>query len=238
MRRPKPLRIVIAGMLATALAACAGATADGPGSLLTIVGSAFAPPTILASGRAPALVDPTTGDPASLSIGVYAFYISPNNDCSDPVLVQDYGPTAEMKDFVSAPVLFSGSPAAGSYPCVAMKMSDVISVVPSSSFGDCVAGVSYPGDIYRDGETDWVDVNMNPIVGTGSDSFPADDHVVIFMTRDTAAALARGISGNQLIPLNGDLMVPGQSTFYWHGEGSVVSQGGQCGVNPGRPEFR
>ena len=59
--------------------------------------------------------------------------------------MQDYGATAEVKDFVSAPVLFTGSPAAGSYHCVAMKMSDVISVVPSSSFGDCVAGVSYPG---------------------------------------------------------------------------------------------
>lgn len=241
MRTPKPVRLVIACTLATALAACASETTGGPGTLLTIVGSAFAPPTMLSSDGLHTLLDPgtgPTGDPASLSIGVYALYISPNADCSALVLVQDYGTTAEVKDFVGSPVLFTGSPDAGSYPCVAIEMSDVITVVPDSSFGDCVAGVSYPGDIYRDGETDWKDVDLNPIIGTGSDSFPQDNQVVIFMTRDTSAALARGISGNQLIQLGGDLVVPGQSTFYWNGQGSVVSEGGQCGVNPGRPEFR
>lgn len=236
MRTPKPIPITIAGILVSVLAACSSAPVDGPGTFLTIVGSAFAPPAI--SGGMHALLDPTTGDPASLSIGVYALYISSNTDCSSPVLVQDYGSAGAVKDFVGNPVLFTGAPDAGSYPCLAIKMSDVLHMVPASSFGDCVAGVDYAGDIYRDGESDWKDVYMNPIIGTGTDSVPQDDHVTIFMTRDTAAALARGISTNQLIQLGGDLIVPGQSTFYWNGQGSVVSEGGQCGINPGRPEFR
>jgi hypothetical protein len=238
MRTPKPIRIAIVGTLATALAACTAEPAGGPGTLLTIVGSAFAPPSAMASAGMHTLQDPLTGDPASLSIGVYALYISPNTDCSSPILVQDYGTTAVVKDFVGNPVLFTGSPEAGGYPCVAIKMSDVIHMVPATTFADCVAGMDYAGDIYRDGETDWKDVDLNPIIGTGTDSIPQDDHVTIFMTRDTLAAMARGISTNQLIPLGSDLVVPGQSTFYWNGQGSVVSEGGRCGVNPGMPESR
>ncbi len=143
-----------------------------------------------------------------------------------------------VKEFVSNPVLFTGSPAAASYPCVMMVMSDVIAMQPATSFGACVAGTEYLGDIYRDGDSSWVDVNMNQVIGTGSDSFPVDNHVTIFMSTDTAAALARGISDNQLISLGSDLIVPGQSTFYWNGEGSVVTNGVECGINPGRPTFR
>lgn len=142
------------------------------------------------------------------------------------------------KDFVVNPVLFSGSPDAGSYPCVALVMSDVIRMRPATSFGDCVAGTEYAGDIYREGENDWKDVNLNPIIGTGTDTDPQDDHVTIFMSRDTSAAMERGISPNQLIQLGSDLIVPGQSTFYWNGAGSVVSAGGECGINPGRPSFQ
>jgi hypothetical protein len=179
-----------------------------------------------------------TGDPAALRIGVYALYISPNADCSSPVLVQDYGATPHLTDFVGNPVLFTGSPAAGAYQCVAVKMSDVIRVVPDTTFGVCVAGTEYAGDIYREGQSDWKDVDLNSIVGTGTDSMPADDRVTLIMTRDTAAAQARGFSTNQVLTLSSDLVVPAQSTFYWNGQGTVTDDGGQCGVNPGHPSFQ
>jgi hypothetical protein len=178
-----------------------------------------------------------SGDPAQLLIGMYALYISPNADCSAAVQVQSYGTTASIKDFVAHPTLFSGDPAPGSYQCVAIKMSDVITVVPASTFGNCTAGTSYPGDIYRDGESDWKDIDLNPIVGTGTDSVPADDHVLLVLSRDTTAAIARGFSTNQVLPLGSDLVSPSHSTFYWHGEGTVVDEGGQCGVYPGHPSF-
>lgn len=224
-------RIVSALALCTTLVACT-ATSTSPTTLFTVHGSAGAPP-------APFQADlVNTGDPAALRIGVYALYISPNADCSSPVLVQDYGATASVKDFVANPVLFTGTPADGAYQCVAIKMSDVIRVVPDTTFGACVAGTEYPGDIYRAGETDWKDVDLNPIIGTGTDSVPADDRVTIVLSRDTTAAIARGFSTNQTLTLGSDLIIPGQATFYWNGQGTVVDGGGQCGVNPGHPSFQ
>ena len=215
------------------LGACSSSAA--PSAEFTVRGSAGAPP--LPGSQTPALLR-NTGDPAALRIGVYALYISPTADCSSPVLVQDYGATASEKDFAANPVLFSGSPADGAYQCVAIEMSDVIKVVPDTTFGPCIAGTEYPGDIYRAGETDWKDVGLNQIIGTGSDSMPADDHVTILLTRDTATAIARGFSSNQTLSLGSDLIVPGQATFYWNGQGTVTDDGGQCGVNPGNPSFQ
>jgi hypothetical protein len=217
------------------LGACTAAAT--PSADFTVRGSAGAPPLI----RPASLVPPQsalTGDPGALRIGVYALYISPNADCSSPLLVQDYGATAAVKDFVSNPVLFTGSPASGSYQCVAIKMSDVIRVQPATSFSVCDSTVEYAGDIYRAGETDWKDVDLNPIIGSGSDSLPVDDHVTIILTRDTLAAQARGFSTNQTLTLGADLVVPSQTTFYWNGQGTVTDAGGQCGVNPGQPSFQ
>lgn len=220
---------------AVALVGACTSTTSSSTSLFTVYGSAGAPPLIRTSGFAPQYL---TGDPGALRIGVYALYISPNADCSSPVLVQDFGATASVKDFVSNPVLFTGSPADGAYQCVAIKMSDVIRVQPATTFGVCDSTVEYAGDIYRAGETDWKDVNLNPIIGTGSDSVPADDHVTLILTRDTTAAQARGFSTHQTLPLSSDLIVPSQSTFYWNGQGTVTDAGGQCGVNPGQPSFQ
>jgi hypothetical protein len=215
----------------TAVLFAACSSSSSPSADFTVRGSAGSPPALRAS-----LMD--TGDPASLRIGVYALYISPNADCSSAVLVQDYGMTPHLTDFVGNPVLFTGSPDAGAYQCVAVKMSDVITVSPDTTFGVCVAGTQYSGDIYREGETDWKDINLNPIVGTGTDSVPADDQVLIVMTRDTTAAQMRGFSTSQVLTLSSDLVVPAQSTFYWNGQGTVTDEGGQCGVNPGHPSFQ
>ncbi|MEO8198973.1 MAG: hypothetical protein ABI679_00495 [Gemmatimonadota bacterium] len=236
------------GLLGVILGCAGSPTSAGDVSSLTIVGAAFAPcGGFTNAARANCAPRPehgppdstvATGDPASLTIGMYALYISPNDDCSSPVLVDDYGATASDKDLVANPVLFTGNPANGSYRCVMLKMSDVIRMKPLTSFGTCVAGTEYAGDIYRDGQTGWKDVDLNPIVGTGTDSLPADDHVTLFMTRDTSAVIARGVSGNQAITLGSDLVVPGTTTFFWNGQGSVVDEGGQCGINPGRPSFQ
>ncbi len=241
---PQPsLRTVILSLLApTALAACAAETAGPGGNLsgLTIRSSASAAPSPSVVTSIHALSSPPllTGDPSAMSIGMYALYISPNADCSNPVLVEDYGSTPQYKNFVANDVLFSATPTVGTYPCVAIKMSDIVKGTPATSYGACVAGVEYPGDIYRVGDSTWKDINLNPIIGTGSDSFPVDDHVTIFMSTDTLAVLARGVSSNQLIPLGSSLIVPGQSTFYWNAQGSMATDGVDCGLNPGQPEFR
>ncbi len=234
------------------LAACTSTTT--PSASLTIRGK------IAASGagasRVPGAVIRTsgnqqsgpgilTGDPGSLLIGMYALYISANADCSNYTLVQDYGTTAAVKDFIQNPTLFSGSPAAGSYACVGVKMSDVIGFKSKTTFGSCDSTVTYNQDIYRsdnaqDSTSYWRDINLNRITPHGTDSAPVDDHVLILFTRDTSAAIARGFSTNQTIQLGSSLVVPGSQTFVWGGAGTVLSDStsASCGVNPGRPSFQ
>ena len=135
------------------------------------------------------------------------------------------------------PVLFTGVPAAGSYQCVMFRMSDVLRMTPATTFGACVAGTDYVGDIYRDGESDWKDVDLNLVVGHGTDSVPVDDRVTIFFTCDTTAALARGISQNQLVLLESDLVVPAQSTFYMDAHDAVQTDGVDCGLEKPHTSF-
>jgi hypothetical protein len=235
---------LLAGVLALVSGCSDGAQA--PADSLTIHGSGSAAPALATGATAAMVRTPAaafseavlSGDPASMSVGMYALYISANEDCSEPILVADYGATAQIKDFMQSPVLFTGTPAAGTYKCVIFRMSDVIGMVPATSFGACVAGTFYEGDIYRDGQNDWKDQDLNPIIGTGTDEAPLDDHVAIFLTGNPAAVEARGASENQTVLLHSDLIVPGQSTFYWNAQGSVTAEGGACGIQPGQPEFR
>ena len=117
-------------------------------------------------------------------------------------------------------------------------MSDAIGFKSGTTFGTCTADTQYWQDIYRDGESDWLDVDLNPIVGHGSDDTPVDDQVTTVITTDTTAVIARGFSTHQVIPLQSPLVVPGASTFYWNGQGSVTTGDGRpCGLEPGVPAF-
>ena len=214
-------------------AACSSEGPIGSTPSLTVTGSAGAPPALFSNASFV-----TSGDPSAVRMGMYALWISSNGDCSAPTLVQDYGDAGEVKDLVQNPVLFSAEAAAATYECVIIRMSDVVGFESASSFGTCEANVAYEQDIYREGQSDWKDADLNPIIGTGTDSVPSNDHVALVMTTDTTAAIARGFSSNQVIALASPLVVPGQSTFYWNGQGSVTTEPGYpCGLQPGAPAF-
>ncbi len=248
------LRIARVGLLIAGTVVLFGcsdsSTAPAPAATLTIMGSSSAPPALFRNGAGrPSFssADPPegglTGDPSSISLGMYALYISTNADCSGYITVVDHGTTVDYKDFAAEPILFEGSPADGTYNCVALRMSDVIRFQPATTFGGCVAGTDYQQDIYRSDSGDesaWKDIDLNDVVGTGTDSIPVDDHVTIVMTTDTAAAIARGFSPNQIVALGSALLVPGANTFYWGAAGSVSSADGQswCGLEKGTPAFR
>jgi hypothetical protein len=241
-------RALVAFLLTATLTAC---SQDGPSTgsdtALTVTGSAGAPPSAAVSLASASYqtalgvgdeTPVTNGDPAAVLIGMYALYISSNADCSSATLVQDYGEAGEVKDLAQNPVLFSADAAEGTYNCVLMRMSDVIGFRSESSFGTCEADVDYQQDIYREGESDWKDVDLNPIVGTGTDEAPADDRVTVVMTTNPQAALAVGFSEGQIVTLGSSLVVPAQSTFYWNGDGSVTTEDGRpCGLEPGQPVF-
>jgi hypothetical protein len=235
-------------LLLVALACSDGTIGSQP--TLTVTGSAGAPPALMKQGSVPAvkpvapprkafsIVPVTTGDPSAVRIGMYALWISVNGDCSAATLVQNYGEAGQVKDLVQNPVLFSAAAADGTYECVIIRMSDVIGFESASSFGTCEANVAYEQDIYREGQSDWKDADLNPIIGTGTDDAPINDHVALVITTDTTAAIARGFSSNQVIALASPLVVPGQSTFYWNGQGSVTTVPGfPCGLEPGQPAF-
>ena len=250
MRRALHRLVLPAAVAATTLLGASACGTDAPAApalpaapTLTIAGSGASAP-----GTTPRLVSPRisggasasfeSGNPSSVQITMYALYVGHTADCSDLVLAEDYGSTGASKDFMLNPVLFEATPGNGAYKCVAFRMSDVVSMQPATTFGACVAGTTYAGDIYRDGETDWKDATGESVIGHGTDTAPVDDHVTIFLSRDTTAALARGISPHQLIPLGSDLVVPARTTFYWGAEGTAVTDGTSCGVNPGRPSFQ
>jgi hypothetical protein len=243
------LRRITHGLMAAGIVVLSGcsdsSTAPTSSPTLTVKGSASMPPALFRTiGGSPSLAvggAGLTGDPSSISLGMYALYVSSNADCSGYTTLVDHGTAVDYEDFAANPTLFEASPADGSYPCVALRMSDVIRFQPATTFGTCVAGTDYQQDIYRSDSDSipWVDMDLNPIVGTGSDSIPVDDHVTIVMTTDTAAAMARGFSQNQIVPLGSSLVVPGSSTFYWGAEGSVSTADGRpCGLEKGTPAFQ
>jgi hypothetical protein len=220
------------------LAACSDAAAPTPS--LRIYARASAAPSakvarFSASARRPSLsVTPATdsASPTTLPIPMYALYLSANADCSSPVLAQDYGAAGQVKDFVTNPVLFEASPTAGTYHCLIFRMSDSFATASNKTFGPCKIDSLFVGDIYRDGQSDWKDQDLATIVGHGTDAVPVNDHVAIFITRDTAATIARGVSTNQVIPMTSDLVVPGQATLVWNLTGAIQDEGGFCSILP------
>lgn len=232
------MRRVVACSALAVLAACSSAsTTDGPNTIsLAILSSAASAPPAVAGG--PAAAPPVVvGDPTSLSVGMYAMYISHDTDCSNATVVADHGSTLTYRDFVQGDTLFTGTPADGSYPCIAIHMSDVIRFQSASAGGSCQVGPTYENDIYRAGETDWQDLDHNAIIGTGTDSLPANDQVWLIFTTDTAAAQAAGFSTHQVLRLASPLVVPGAATFFWDGTNSVTDDGALCGIQPGVPQF-
>ncbi|MBK7925505.1 MAG: hypothetical protein IPJ95_18045 [Gemmatimonadetes bacterium] len=138
-------RPTLLATLALALG-CASSTDGGGGnaSMLTILGSAGL------SGPLQAISTPV-GAPASMSISMYKLALSPNADCTGAVEVQDYGVNGQVKDFTQSPTLFQAQVDSGSYPCVAIKLSDVIGFRSDTDSLSCQTGVDYTIDVYRPG---------------------------------------------------------------------------------------
>ena len=190
--------------------------------------------------RAASLAQAPVGDPASWIVGLYSFHISANANCSPPFITAfDGGGAAQRSDFMASPVLFTATGlATGTYPCVAMRISDVLEYESASTSGACTAGVTYQGDIYRAGgeSAPFRDLNLAPITATGSDAVPSEDGVFILFTTDQAGAVSRGFSANQVIPLTAPLRVPDAVTFHWDATDAIVDDGGgRCLLEPGTP---
>ena len=178
-----------------------------------------------------------SGDPTSYVVGFYRFYLAANADCSSPVLLGSNSSIRSL-DLLTNPVLFTVSGTPGSYECIVMSISDVFSFVPATSFGPCTAGTTYQVDTYYDGETDFVDVDGNPITGSGDDASPVDNQVDVFFSTNPAAVIARGYSPNQVVPLENGPTIPGAATFVYDVRGQVIDENGECRSAGGTYTFR
>lgn len=222
-------------LLATALTAgCTASTSDnGSDGLLRILGSS-APSSALAS-----IYGTPVGTPASMSVTMYKLYISPNADCSAAVEAQTYGASGAVKDFTASPTLFQADVAPGSYPCVAINMSDVIGFTSDTDSLSCQTGTPYTIDVFTpESQETWLDINGDTLVATGTDSTPGNDRPWIFFATDTAAVMAAGYSHGQVIPLTNALVAPSTVTFVWDATDAVTDEGGRCRMEPGVPSFQ
>lgn len=168
------------------------------------------------------------GSPSALNFNVVSFWISPNADCSDRILVQDYGTSPETFDLVNNPVLFTGNPAAGTYECVIIEFEDTPTFTANAA---AVAANPICGNtstlhtlnLYRDGENDQVDLDGNVITGSGGMGTPITDVILAVATTDPAAASAAGWGENQVGELNAPLTIPGTTTFVFDFTDQIVT---------------
>ncbi len=99
------------------------------------------------------------GTPTSFKVRLYKAYISENEDCSDPVLLEDHGEEGQEFDFFDSPTLFSEAPAPGTYNCLILIADDTMKFKADSVAVDAHVGCEnttdeYTFDIYRAGGED------------------------------------------------------------------------------------
>lgn len=227
------LRSLTPLVLAGLLAACGddGPSEPGTGELVVQAraASSFSPPPAAAAQAV---------DPSRFTMSFYRIYLASDADCSSPTLLADNGSTPTPYDLLTDPTLFTADGDPGTYRCLILRISDILEFVPATTEGPCMAGTTYRTDVYRNGETDWRDVDGTPIVGRGEDATPVDDSPDIFFTTDRAAVVARGFSPNQVQSLVSPAVVPGTATFVYDLDGTIADEGGSCRAIPGTYEFR
>ena len=134
--------------------------------------------------------------PTSVTGKFYKAWLSLNEDCSSPVLVADHGSNPPSVDIAGNIQLFTGTPPAGTYHCLIIKVSDTGSFKPNQASenlfpGVCTAGQTYWTDNFRSGQEQYWDMESNTQVdGQGTKTNPVEQVVYYFATTNRSAAIA------------------------------------------------
>ena len=177
-------------------------------------------------------------DPTELNIKVYKFAVSASTDCTNLITIyENSAPTAV--NLLSNPTIGSGSLAEGTYPCIAMEMSDNITFVPASNEGSfCTAGTTYTLDVCRtdnNGTSKLVDGSTTTCTGSysGGTSVLGEDKVTIYMST-TGANGNEGFIPTSPFPLTSAFTVTAAATatFIVDGTGKVESGPSECDMQP------
>jgi len=194
------------------------------------------------------------GSPTSFKVRVYRAYLSTNTNCSDPVLLQDYGSSGQEFNMFTGPTLFTGSPAAGTYNCLIMEISDNLKLTVDQTAVNNHPGcqnttTEYTHDVYRNGDSDdgqWVNISGGSIDATGNRPAPGADRVAVFASTSAShvGVVANGIQvhQNQWMPLSGAMTSPGSITYFWDATNGIsnANEGGTdyCVIETVQQGFR
>jgi hypothetical protein len=103
------------------------------------------------------------GNPSSILIKVFEIRLSKNSDCSNSVSIFKTASPAAA-DFAANPNLGSGVLPMGTYHCMAIHLSDIITVTPATSEGTvCTAGTPFTTDIFNTPAQG--DISVDPVTG-------------------------------------------------------------------------
>lgn len=128
--------------------------------------------------------------PSSLVAKVMEVVMSTKNDCTSAISVfKAASPTAT--DFIANPTLGTGPIPDGTYHCVGIHVSDLVTVTPKADDGaSCKAGTAFTQDIYTTAMNG--DVSYTPggtlINATGSPTSPSEDDPWLYFSDVSQAA--------------------------------------------------
>lgn len=87
---------------------------------------------------------------SSLKLKIYQVSVSASTDCSSPITILSNTVGVET-DFMTNPVIGSGTVPDGTYPCMMITMDDVIKYKPlANDLPGCTVGTEYTADLCRD----------------------------------------------------------------------------------------
>lgn len=177
--------------------------------------------------------------PSFFEVGMLEMRLTTNADCSEPFVTVFAGSTPTLFDFVAEPEIARVDDLpAGSYTCVAFRVSDHLRYRTAASEGACTSGTTYTQDIYRAGNEGvaFRDPSGAVITARGTTAAPVEDFVWAYNSTTPDAVTARGYSSNQVGLLASPLVVPGSTTFYW--SAPILTGGATCEATHGTTGFR
>jgi hypothetical protein len=113
-------------------------------------------------------------NPSSILIKIYEMRVSHASDCSNSIVMFS-NPNGVVQDFATNPSIGSGAIPNGSYQCIMVKLSNLITFTPATTEGFCSAGVSTTRNVFQaGGNSISIDPNGNTIngIGTTADTTP------------------------------------------------------------------
>lgn len=181
------------------------------------------------------------GDASEVNMKIYKMWVSPNTDCSEAVLVFDESNPSSV-NMVSNPTLGSATVANGTYPCIAIKMSDLITGKPNytSDGGNCTPSTNISIDVFRvDNSATSTCPDGTVITGTGTSGAGAQDNPCLFMST-TGNTSNTGWIASSPFPLSGAFVVSSDrvGTFVADFTGQILDEGTSCGIDPPAFGFR